>query len=73
MDQNPDYKSTMVHTPLGPRSSIRVLRPEKKTENKVNMSYLDLGKESEPYYIFVLAINTEQSRTEYFARIKKFL
>jgi hypothetical protein len=37
------------------------------------MSYLDVGKESEPYDLFVFAINAEQTREKYITRLKKFL
>jgi hypothetical protein len=37
------------------------------------MSYLDVGKESEPYDLFVFAINAEQTREKYITRMKKFL
>ena len=35
-------------------------------------SYLDLGKESEPYYLFTFAINAEQTREKYVSRMKFF-
>jgi hypothetical protein len=37
------------------------------------MSYLDVGWESEPYDLFVFAINAEQTREKYISRLKKFL
>lgn len=37
------------------------------------MSYLDVGKQSEPYDLFVFAINAEQTREKYVTRMKKFL
>jgi hypothetical protein len=37
------------------------------------MSYLDVGKDSEPYDLFVFAINAEQTRQKYISRMKKFL
>ncbi|MPZ07915.1 MAG: hypothetical protein GEU26_16125 [Nitrososphaeraceae archaeon] len=37
------------------------------------MSYLDVGKQSEPYDLFVFAINAEQTREKYITRMKKFL
>ena len=37
------------------------------------MSHLDVGKESEPYDLFVFAINAEQTREKYITRMKKFL
>ncbi len=38
------------------------------------MSHLDVGKESEPYDLFVFAINAEQTGPEkYITRTKKFL
>jgi len=37
------------------------------------VSYLDVGKESEPYDLFVFAINAEQTRDKYITRMKKFL
>jgi hypothetical protein len=62
--------------PLGP-TVILVLKwdslPRKRRENKLNMSYLDVGKESEPYDLFVFAINAEQTRQKYITRMKKFL
>jgi hypothetical protein len=39
----------------------------------MEMSYLDVGKESEPYDLFVFAINAEQTREKYITRMKKFL
>jgi len=39
----------------------------------LNISYLDVGKESEPYELFVFAINAEQTREKYITRMKKFL
>jgi hypothetical protein len=39
----------------------------------MEMSYLDVGKESEPYDLFVFAINAEQTREKYVTRMKKFL
>jgi hypothetical protein len=37
------------------------------------MSDLDVGRESEPYDLFVFAINAEQTREKYISRLKKFL
>lgn len=37
------------------------------------MSHLDVGKESEPYDLFVFAINSEQTREKYITKMKKFL
>ena len=37
------------------------------------MSLLDVGKESEPYDLFVYAINADQTREKYITRLKKFL
>jgi hypothetical protein len=37
------------------------------------MSHLDVGKESEPYDLFVFAINAEQTREKYITRMKRFL
>jgi hypothetical protein len=37
------------------------------------MSLLDVGKESEPYNLFVYAINADQTREKYITRLKKFL
>jgi hypothetical protein len=37
------------------------------------MSYLDVGKESDPYDLFVFAINAEQTVEKYITRMKKFL
>ena len=37
------------------------------------MSHLDVGKESEPYDLFVFAINAEQTRKKYITRMKKLL
>jgi integrase len=37
------------------------------------MSLLDVGKESEPYDLFVYAINADQIREKYVTRLKKFL
>ena len=38
----------------------------------MSMSYLDLGTKSEPYDLFVFAINAEQTREKYITRVKKF-
>jgi hypothetical protein len=46
---------------------------KKKRENKLGMSYLDVGKESEPYDLFTFVINPEQTREKYISRMKKFL
>jgi integrase len=37
------------------------------------MLHLGVGKESEPYDLFVFAINAEQTREKYITRMKKFL
>ena len=37
------------------------------------MSLLDVGKEPEPYDLFVYAINADQTREKYITRMKKFL
>jgi hypothetical protein len=37
------------------------------------MSYFDVGKESEPYDLFVFAIHAQQTREKYITRMKKFL
>ena len=37
------------------------------------MPYLEVGKESDPYDLFVFAINAEQTREKYITRMKKFL
>ena len=37
------------------------------------MSCLDVGKQSEPYDLFVFAINAEQTREKCITRMKKFL
>lgn len=39
----------------------------------MGMSHLDVGKESEPYDLFVFAINAEETREKYITRMKKFL
>jgi hypothetical protein len=36
------------------------------------MLHLDIGEESEPYDLFVFAINAEQTREKYITRLKKF-
>ena len=36
------------------------------------MSHFDVGKVSEPYDLFVFAINAEQTREKYVTRLKKF-
>ena len=36
------------------------------------MSHFDVGKESDPYDLFVFAINAEQTREKYITRLKKF-
>ena len=40
---------------------------------QVERSYLDVGKESDPYDLFIFAINAEQTREKYIMRLKKFL
>ncbi len=35
------------------------------------MSLLDVGKESEPYDLFVYAINADQTKEKYITKIKK--
>jgi hypothetical protein len=42
-------------------------------ENNLEVSYLGEGKISEPYDLFVFAINAEQTREKYIVRMKKFL
>jgi hypothetical protein len=37
------------------------------------MLHLDVGKESEPYDLFIFAINAEQTKEKYVTRMKKFL
>jgi hypothetical protein len=44
---------------------------QKKRENKLSTSYFDMGKESEPYDLFVFAINADQTREKYVTRLKK--
>jgi len=39
----------------------------------LSVSYLDVGKESEPYHLFEFGINAEQTRHKYITRMKKFL
>ena len=36
------------------------------------MSHFDVGRESEPYDLFLFAINAEQTREKYVTRLKKF-
>ncbi len=36
------------------------------------MSYLDVGRESEPYDLFIFAINADQTKEKYIGRLKKF-
>jgi len=36
------------------------------------MSYLDVGKESEPYDLFVFAIHAQQTKEKYITRMKNF-
>ena len=38
----------------------------------MSMLNLDLGTKSEPYDLFVFAINAEQTREKYITRLKKF-
>ena len=40
---------------------------------QLSVSYFDGGKESDPYDLFVYAINAEQTREKYVTRMKKFL
>jgi hypothetical protein len=40
-------------------------------ENNLEVSYLGEGKISEPYDLFVFAINAEQTREKYIVRMKK--
>ena len=44
---------------------------QKRRENKLSLPYLDMGKESEPYDLFVFAINADQTREKYVTRLKK--
>jgi hypothetical protein len=44
-----------------------------KERTKLNLSYLDVGEESEPYDLFIFAINVEQTREKYISRMKRFL
>ena len=37
----------------------------------MSLPYLDMGKESEPYDLFVFAINADQTREKYVTRLKK--
>ena len=37
----------------------------------MSLTYLDMGKESEPYDLFVFAINADQTREKYVTRLKK--
>lgn len=37
------------------------------------MSHLDVKKQSDPFDLFVFAINAEQTREKYITRLKKFL
>ena len=46
-------------------SSLIGFSGQKKRENKLSMSYLDVGKESEPYDLFVFAINAKQTKEKY--------
>ena len=36
------------------------------------MSHLDVKKQSDPFDLFVFAINAEQTREKYITRLKKF-
>ena len=38
----------------------------------MSISYLDMGKEFEPYDLFLFAINADQTREKYVTRLKKF-
>jgi len=44
-----------------------------KRENRLSISHFGVGQESEPYDLFVFAINAEQTRQKYITRMKKFL
>jgi hypothetical protein len=44
----------------------------KRGENKLGTPYLELGKQSEPYDIFIFATNAEQTKDKYITRLKKF-
>ncbi|GEM_PF-6111504 len=63
------------YNPLGPTVTL-VLEWEsptrKERKNRLSMSYLDVGKESEPYELFIFAINAEQTREKYVSRMKFF-
>lgn len=39
----------------------------------MGMLHLDIGEESEPYDLFVFAINAEQTREKYITRLKNSL
>lgn len=39
----------------------------------MSVPYFDVGKESEPYDLFLLAINAEQTREKYVTRLRKFI
>ena len=43
-----------------------------KIENKLSKPYLELGKQSEPYDLFIFAINAEQTRQKYLTRLNMF-
>ena len=45
---------------------------QKRRENKLSLPYLDMGKESEPYDLFVFAIKADKTREKYVIRLKKF-
>ena len=37
------------------------------------MSHLEVGEESDPFDLFVFAINAEQTKTKYISRLRKFI
>jgi hypothetical protein len=43
-----------------------------KIENKLSKPYLELGKQSEPYDLFIFAINAGQTRQKYLTRLNMF-
>ena len=47
---------------------------QKEKENtKLNISILEVGNESQPFDLLVFAINSEQTKSKYISKLKKFV
>jgi hypothetical protein len=61
-------------TPLGPQCSASQVGFSDKRGGRIqlNVSYLDIGKESQPFHLFVFDIIAKRTRDMYITRLKKF-